>query len=338
MKTILVTGGAGYIGSHTCVELLEAGYQVVVVDNLCNASKEALNRVEVITCKPLAFHEVDVRDAQGLDRVFREHSIDSVIHFAGLKAVGESVEFPERYFDNNVKGTRVLCTAMTDAGVKNLVFSSTASVYGFPNDEPISENAPTQPAQPYGETKLAAEQYLTHLCESDKAWNSISLRYFNPIGAHESGMIGEDPSGIPNNLTPYITQVAIGKRAVLQVWGDDWPTADGTGVRDYIHVVDLAQGHVKALEKLIEQPGELVVNLGTGRPYSVLEVHAAFEKAVGRNIPYEIKGRREGDIAIYFADPSLAHQLLGWQARLDIDAMAIDAWRWQEMNPNGYSH
>jgi UDP-glucose 4-epimerase len=338
LLTILVTGGAGYIGSHTCVELLEAGYQVVVVDNLCNASREALNRVEVITCNSVAFHEVDVRDAEGLRGVFGAHKIDAVIHFAGLKAVGESVEFPERYVDNNVHGTQVLCEVMAECGVKNLVFSSSASVYGFPSDKPIAEDAPTQPAQPYGETKLAVEKHLAELCAADKQWDAISLRYFNPVGAHESGMIGEDPSGTPNNLTPFITQVAIGKRELLQVWGDDWPTTDGTGVRDYIHVVDLAKGHVKALEKLREHPGELILNLGTGRPCSVLEVLAAFEKAVGRDIPYEIKGRREGDIAIYFADPTLAIQLLGWQADLDIDAMARDAWRWQEMNPNGYSH
>ncbi len=338
MKTILVTGGAGYIGSHTCVELLEAGYDVVVVDNLCNASHESLNRVEVITCKPVVFYQVDVRHAEGLKQVFSAHGIDAVIHFAGLKAVGESVEFPERYFDNNVKGTAVLCEVMSEHNCKKLVFSSTASVYGFPSNKPIAENAPTSPAQPYGETKLAVEEHLHTLCESDASWSAISLRYFNPVGAHESGLIGEDPSGIPNNLTPYITQVAIGKREMLQVWGDDWPTHDGTGVRDYIHVVDLAKGHVKALEKLTDEPGELVVNLGTGRPYSVMDVRAAFEKAVGRDIPYEIKGRREGDIAIYFADPGLAKKLLDWEARLDIEAMANDTWRWQEMNPNGYSH
>ncbi len=338
MNTILVTGGAGYIGSHTCVELLEAGYQVVVIDNLCNSSQEALKRVETITCEGLAFYEVDVRDADALRGVFSSHNIDAVIHFAGLKAVGESVEFPERYYDNNVQGSKTLCQVMSEFGVKQLVFSSTASVYGFPSDDPIAENAQTQPAQPYGETKLAAERHLGELCRMDPHWRAISLRYFNPVGAHESGMIGEDPSGIPNNLTPFITQVAIGKREILQVWGDDWPTHDGTGVRDYIHVVDLARGHVKALERLAEQKGELIINLGTGRPYSVLEVHAAFEKAVGRDIPYEIKGRREGDIAIYFAEASLAKDLLGWQAELDIDAMACDAWRWQQMNPNGYRH
>lgn len=338
MKTILVTGGAGYIGSHTCVELLDAGYDVVVVDNLCNSSREALNRVEVITCKAAHFHEVDVRDTDGLNVVFNQHKIDAVIHFAGLKAVGESVEFPERYFDNNVNGTRTLCQIMAAHNCRNMVFSSTASVYGFPSDKPIAEDAPTQPAQPYGETKLAAEQHLAELCRIDPIWNAISLRYFNPVGAHESGLIGEDPSGIPNNLTPFITQVAIGKRDYLQIWGDDWPTADGTGVRDYIHVVDLAQGHLKALEQLQKNPGELILNLGTGRPCSVLEVHAAFEKAVGKDIPYEIKGRREGDIAIYFADPRRAKSLLNWEGSRDINAMASDAWRWQEMNPNGYSH
>jgi len=298
LKKILVTGGAGYIGSHTCVELLAAGREVVVLDNLCNASEEALRRVQTISGRTLEFVRGDVRDRAALDALFEAHPIEAVVHFAGLKSVAESVAQPELYFDNNLRGSQLLCEAMAAHGVRNIVFSSTASVYGFPSNEPIPETAPTNPAQPYGETKLAVERHLHQLCAADPSWNAISLRYFNPVGAHPSGLIGEDPGGIPNNLAPFITQVAIGKRDKLMVWGDDWPTADGTGVRDYIHVVDLARGHVHALGLLSENPGELVLNLGTGRPYSVLEVHSAFERAVGRAIPYEIRGRREGDSSI----------------------------------------
>ena len=336
MKTILVTGGAGYIGSHICVELLRAGYAVVVVDNLCNASREALNRVQRITGKPLLFHEQDVRDRKALTGVFARQAITAVIHCAGLKAVAESIAFPERYFDNNVRGASVLCEVMAEQGVKNLVFSSSACVYGRVGNEPIAEGAPTRPVQPYGETKLAVERYLRELCAGDGRWNAISLRYFNPAGAHPSGLLGEDPAGVPGNLAPLITQVAIGGRGCLEVCGNDWPTADGTGVRDYIHVVDLALGHLQALAKLAENPGELIINLGAGRPYSVLEVHAAFEKATGCKIPYRIGPRRAGDIAVSFADPGLAKRLLGWEAVHDIDDMARDAWRWQHLNPNGY--
>jgi UDP-glucose 4-epimerase len=336
LKTVLVTGGAGYIGSHTCVELLAADHAVVVLDNLCNSSVEALRRVESITGKPLAFVEGDVRDRATLDTLFKRYAIDAVVHFAGLKSVAESVAHPQRYFDNNVEGSKTLCDAMAGHGLRNLVFSSTAAVYGNPSSDPISEEAPTRPAQPYGESKLAVEQHLHELHAANPRWNVISLRYFNPVGAHPSGQIGEDPKGTPSNLAPYITQVAIGMHEKLSVWGNDWDTPDGTGVRDYIHVVDLARAHVRALELLEADPGEQILNLGTGRPYSVLEVHAAFERAVGRAIPYEIQGRREGDSSIYFADPCKATKLLNWSAELDIDDMARDAWRWQQQNPDGY--
>ncbi|MEP5764934.1 MAG: UDP-glucose 4-epimerase GalE [Halieaceae bacterium] len=337
MKTILVTGGAGYIGSHTCVELLNAGYGVVVVDNLSNGCEEALERVQKLAFKDLLFVEADVRDQAAMTRVFDDFPIDAVIHFAGLKSVAESVRDPELYFDVNLNGTVVLCDVMDNHGVKDIVYSSTASVYGFPSNEPIAEFADTAPAQPYGESKLAAEDYLRERHERDSSWNVLNLRYFNPVGAHPSGEIGEDPKGTPDNLTPYITQVAIGKRDILQIFGDDWDTVDGTGVRDYIHVVDLARGHVKALEKLADKPGQMVLNLGTGRPYSVLEVRAAFERISRQAIPYEIKGRRAGDIAIYFADPSRAEMELGWHSHYDIDDMARDAWNWQKKNPHGYS-
>jgi UDP-glucose 4-epimerase len=336
VKTILVTGGAGYIGSHTCLELLAAGYQVVVVDNLCNSSEESLRRVQEITGKPLTFINRDVRDAAALTQIFERDKIDAVIHFAGLKAVAESIEYPQHYHEVNVAGSITLCEVMAQHEVFNLVFSSSATVYGFASDEPITEQDPTQPINPYGENKLAVEQHLHQLCQQDPRWNCISLRYFNPVGAHHSGKIGENPAGIPNNLTPYITQVAIGRLEQLSVWGNDWPTPDGTGVRDYIHVVDLARGHLRAVDVISDDPGELIINLGTGRPYSVLEVVAAFEKAVGKPIPYQIKPRRNGDLAALHADASMASEVLNWRAELDINAMAADAWRWQQQNPNGF--
>ena len=332
----MVTGGAGYIGSHTCIELLAAGYEVIVVDNLGNSSEESLHRVRDIAGRDLAFIEGDVRDRDVLDSIFAQNDIGAVIHFAGLKSVAESVREPDLYFDVNLGGTINLCEAMAAHGVRNLVFSSTAAVYGDPSFDPINESFPTNPIQPYGESKLAVEKYLRELDASEPGWNLISLRYFNPVGAHTSGRIGEDPQGTPDNLTPYITQVAVGKREYLQVFGGDWETTDGTGVRDYIHVIDLARAHVKAVERLQTNPGEMVLNLGTGRPYSVLEVLAAFERAVGQSIPHRIVERRDGDAAIYYADPSKANRELGWTAELDIDDMAKDAWRWQQQNPNGY--
>lgn len=336
MKLVLVTGGAGYIGSHTCLELLEANREVVVVDNLCNADRESLNRVRKIAGGSLTFVECDVRDRERLEAIFAAHEVEAVIHFAGLKSVEESVARPDLYRDNNVNGSIALTDAMAAHGVYDIVFSSSATVYGDLTAPPVDETCPAVPTNPYGETKLEVERHLHRLCESDRRWNCISLRYFNPAGAHGSGRIGEDPAGIPDNLTPYITQVAAGKLQQLSIWGNDWPTPDGTGVRDYIHVVDLARGHLKALEVLEESPGELIVNLGTGRPYSVLEVHAAFERAVGKPIPYRIEGRRNGDIASMYANPARAKEVLGWEAALDMDAMARDAWRWQRRNPDGY--
>jgi len=336
VKLVLVTGGAGYIGSHTCLELLEANREVVVVDNLCNADRESLNRVRKIAGGSLTFVECDVRDRERLEAIFAAHEVEAVIHFAGLKSVEESVARPDLYRDNNVNGSIALTDAMAAHGVYDIVFSSSATVYGDLNAPPVDETCPAVPTNPYGETKLEVERHLHRLCESDRRWNCISLRYFNPAGAHGSGRIGEDPAGIPDNLTPYITQVAAGKLQQLSIWGNDWPTPDGTGVRDYIHVVDLARGHLKALEVLEESPGELIVNLGTGRPYSVLEVHAAFERAVGKPIPYRIEGRRNGDIASMYANPARAKEVLGWEAALDMDAMARDAWRWQRRNPDGY--
>lgn len=336
MKTILVTGGAGYIGSHACVELLSAGYDVVVIDNLENSSEEALRRVQRIAGRDLQFVKGDVCHRQTLEALFNRYPVDGVIHFAGLKSVAESVREPERYFDVNLGGTITLCELMAQHDIRNLVFSSTAAVYGDPSFDPIDETFPTNPIQPYGESKLAVEKHLKKLYAAEPRWNLISLRYFNPVGAHASGQIGEDPSGTPDNLTPYITQVAVGKREYLQIFGDDWETTDGTGVRDYIHVVDLAQAHVKAVERLRSSPGEMVLNLGTGRPYSVLEVLAAFERAVGKAIAYKVVSRRDGDAAIYFADPSRAHRELDWRAERDIDDMARDAWRWQRQNPNGF--
>ena len=336
--SILVAGGAGYIGSHTCVELLEAGYEVVVVDNLYNASEESLKRVEKITGKSVTFYEADILDKEALNKIFDAHEIEAVIHFAGYKAVGESVQKPIEYYHNNMTGTLVLCDVMRAHGVKNIVFSSSATVYGDPAQIPITENCPKgQPTNPYGWTKSMLEQVLTDIHTSDKEWNVILLRYFNPIGAHKSGMIGEDPKGIPNNLVPYVAQVAVGKRPALGVFGNDYDTPDGTGVRDYIHVVDLAAGHVKAIEKLRENPGVEVYNLGTGNGYSVLQVVAAFEKACGHAIPYEIKPRREGDIATCYCDPQKAKEELGWEAKYGIDEMCEDSWRWQSTNPDGYA-
>ncbi len=333
---ILVTGGAGYIGSHTCIELLEAGYDVVVVDNLSNSRKEAIRRVEEISGKTIAFHPVDICDRVGLASVFGRYDIEAVVHFAGLKAVGESVSQPLRYYHNNVHGTLRLCEAMREHAVFNLVFSSSATVYGDPASVPINESFPLSATNPYGRSKLMVEEILRDLHTSDPRWNTILLRYFNPVGAHKSGRIGEDPNGIPNNLMPYITQVAVGKLEQLSVFGDDYPTVDGTGVRDYIHVVDLAKGHIKAVEKLKKKPGAVAYNLGTGQGYSVLQMIAAFEKASGQRVAYQIVGRRPGDVASCYADPELAATALGWKAELDVDAMARDSWRWQSNNPEGY--
>ncbi len=334
---ILVTGGAGYIGSHTCIELINAGYEVVVLDNLCNSSEKSLERVEQITGKKIPFYKVDILDKEGMDAVFEKESIDSVIHFAGLKAVGESVSKPLEYYHNNITGTLLLCDVMRKHNVKNIIFSSSATVYGDPAVIPITEDCPKgKITNPYGQTKSMLEQILTDLHVADPEWNVVLLRYFNPIGAHESGLIGEDPKGIPNNLLPYIAQVAVGKLECLGVFGDDYDTVDGTGVRDYIHVVDLARGHVKALKKLEDRSGVNVYNLGTGKGYSVLQVVKAFEKACGRPIPYVIKPRRPGDIAACYADASKAKAELGWEAEYDIERMCADAWRWQSQNPNGY--
>lgn len=333
---ILVTGGAGYIGSHTCVELLNAGYEFIVVDNLINSSEKALERVQEITGKKLAFYNVDLLDKAALDNIFEKENIESVIHFAGLKAVGESVSMPLEYYYNNITGTIVLCEIMRKHGVKDMVYSSSATVYGNPVTVPIKEDFPLSVTNPYGRTKLIIENLLEDLYVSDNSWNIVMLRYFNPIGAHKSGKIGEDPKNIPNNLIPYITQVAIGKLPYLGVFGDDYETPDGTGVRDYIHVVDLAKGHLNALEKLKERLGLLIYNLGTGKGYSVLDMVKNFEKASGRPIKYKILPRRPGDIATCYADPSKAKLELGWEATRDIGEMCEDSWRWQKNNPNGY--
>jgi len=334
---ILVTGGAGYIGSHTCVELLNAGYEVIVVDNLINSSQKALERVQEITGKKLTFYKVDLLDKAALDNIFQKENIESVIHFAGLKAVGESVSMPLEYYHNNITGTIMLCQVMQKYGVKDIVFSSSATVYGNPETVPIKEDFPLSATNPYGRTKLIIENLLKDLYVSDNSWNIIMLRYFNPIGADKSGRIGEDPKNIPNNLMPYITQVAVGKLEYLGVFGNDYDTHDGTGVRDYIHVTDLATGHLKALEKLNEKPGVLVYNLGTGKGYSVLDMVKNFEKVSGRTIKYKILPRRPGDIAICYADPSKAKLELGWETIRDIDEMCEDSWRWQKNNPNGYN-
>jgi len=331
----LVTGGAGYIGSHTCVELLAAGYELVVLDNLSNASHEALKRVEKITGKTITFIEGDIRSAEDLERAFALGNIQAVIHFAGLKAVGESVAKPMLYYDNNVVGTVRLLEAMEKHDCRHLVFSSSATVYGDPASVPIQEHFPLSVTNPYGRSKLVIEDMLRDLYQADNRWSIAVLRYFNPVGAHVSGLIGEDPQGIPNNLMPYIAQVAVGKRKQLSVFGGDYPTPDGTGVRDYIHVVDLALGHLKALEALA-QPSLLTVNLGTGVGYSVLDMVKAFEEASGCSVPYEIVARRAGDVAQCYADPRLAQELLGWSATRGLQAMCEDTWRWQHNNPNGY--
>ncbi len=333
---ILVTGGAGFIGSHTVVELLNDDKDVIVVDNLSNSKKEALNRVEEITGKSVTFYKTDLLDKQALDEIFSKHNISSVIHFAGYKAVGESVEKPLEYYHNNITGTIYLCEVMRKHGVKNIVFSSSSTVYGDPEEVPVKEDFPLSTTNPYGRTKLFIEEILRDLYISDNSWNVALLRYFNPVGAHQSGRIGEDPNDIPNNLMPYITQVAVGKLDQLSVFGDDYPTHDGTGVRDYIHVVDLARGHLKALETLEDNPGVVTYNLGTGTGYSVLDVVKAFEEASGRDVPYQITDRRPGDIAINYADPTKAEHELGWNAKHDLVDMCRDAWRWQSQNPDGY--
>jgi UDP-glucose 4-epimerase len=336
-KTILVTGASGYIGSHTCVELLAAGYAVVALDNLCNSSAEALRRVEKISGQLIPFYEADVRDRLALNALLRTHKIDAAIHFAGLKAVGESVRQPLAYFENNVGGTITLLEALQEAGVKSFVFSSSATVYGDPESVPIKESARLSTTNPYGRSKLMVEQILEDLVQSDPEWAIGVLRYFNPAGAHPSGLIGEDPRGIPNNLMPYVAQVAIGRRERLAVFGNDYPTPDGTGVRDYIHVVDLARGHVAALNAIFRSGKGFTVNLGTGRGYSVLEMVHAFENASGRKVPYEIIGRRPGDIAVCYADPTQAWHLLDWRARKGLEEMCADHWRWQHTNPHGFA-
>ena len=336
--SILVTGGAGYIGSHTVVELQNAGYEVVVVDNLSNSSRESLKRVEKITGKPVTFYEADILDREALNRIFEKESIESCIHFAGLKAVGESVQKPWEYYENNIAGTLTLCKAMRENGCKNIIFSSSATVYGNPAFIPITEECPKGVCtNPYGWTKHMLEQILTDIHTADPEWNVILLRYFNPIGAHKSGLIGEDPKGIPNNLLPYVAQVAVGKLPCLGVFGDDYDTPDGTGVRDYIHVVDLAKGHVKAIKKLDEKVGLAIYNLGTGKGYSVLDIVKNFEAATGVKIPYVIKPRRAGDIATCYSNADKAKRELGWEAQYDIKEMCEDSWRWQSMNPNGYA-
>lgn len=335
-QTILVTGAAGYIGSHTCLELQGAGYNVVAIDNLSNSKEESLRRVQELTGKTLDFKRIDLLDKESLNTLFDSTSIDAVIHFAGLKAVGESVAFPLNYYYNNVTGTLILSQVMAEHNVKNIIFSSSATVYGDPHELPIKEDFPVSPTNPYGRTKLMIEEILKDLHQSDNEWNIAVLRYFNPVGSHHSGRIGEDPNGIPNNLLPYIAQVAVGKLSELSVFGNDYPTSDGTGVRDYIHVVDLAIGHVKTLPKLMSNPGVVTYNLGTGQGSSVLEMIYGFEKASGKKIPYKIVERRQGDIAACYADASKAQAELGWSAERFVDEMCTDIWRWQSNNPNGY--
>ncbi|AOI91417.1 UDP-glucose 4-epimerase GalE [Burkholderia pseudomultivorans] len=334
--TILVTGGAGYIGSHTAVELLDNGYDVVIVDNLVNSKAEAVRRIERITGKTPAFHQVDVCDEAALARVFDAHPITGTIHFAALKAVGESVAKPLEYYQNNIGGLLAVLKVMRERKVRQFVFSSSATVYGVPERSPIDESFPLSATNPYGQSKLIAEQILRDLEVSDPSWRIATLRYFNPVGAHASGLIGEDPAGIPNNLMPYVAQVAVGKLEKLRVFGSDYPTPDGTGVRDYIHVVDLAKGHIAALDALVKRDASFVVNLGTGQGYSVLEVVRAFEKASGRPVPYELVARRPGDIAECYANPQAAADIIGWRATLGIEEMCADHWRWQEGNPRGF--
>ena len=333
---VLVTGGAGYIGSHTCIALDEAGFDFVVFDNLCNSSRESLKRVEKIIGKKVKFINGDIRNAKNLQDAFDMYDIDSVIHFAGLKAVGESVEKPLEYYDNNINGTIVLCQVMEENNCKKIVFSSSATVYGDPRTTPIKEDFPLSATNPYGRTKLFIEEILRDLFVADNAYKIVLLRYFNPVGAHKSGTIGEDPNGIPNNLMPFISQTAVKKREFLNVFGGDYDTKDGTGVRDYIHVVDLAQGHVNALQKISDLSDVLTVNLGTGNGYSVLDMVKAFEKASGKEVPYKITARRSGDIATCFADPSYAYETLGWRATRGVEEMCEDSWRWQSNNPDGY--
>ena len=336
MSTVLVTGGAGFIGSHTSVELLNAGYDIIILDNFVNSKPESLKRIKELTGKDFKFYQADIRDEEAMTKVFAENKIDAVIHFAGLKSVPQSVKEPLNYYDNNIAGTVCLCRVMDKAGCKKLVFSSSATVYGSKNPSPLREDMPTGgTTNPYGTTKDFIEQILQDLCISDSEWGVSILRYFNPIGAHKSGRIGEDPNGIPGNLMPYITQVAIGKLECLNVCGNDYPTPDGTGVRDYIHVVDLALGHIKALDRLLKVKGCEVYNLGTGKGYSVLDVVKAFEKASGIKINYRIAPRRAGDVACCYADATKAKEVLGWQAQYDIDDMCADSWRWQSQNPNG---
>ena len=333
---VLISGGTGFIGSHTCIELINAGYDIVVADNLCNSKKEVLNRLKTITGKTIKFYEIDLRDKKALDNIFKTEKIDSVIHFAGLKAVGESVAKPLEYYDNNLISTLVLCEVMRENNCKKLVFSSSATVYGTQEEMPLKEDMPLGAINPYGKTKLFIEEILRDLAVSEE-WSIALLRYFNPIGAHESGLIGEDPNGIPNNLMPYISQVAVGRLKELSVFGDDYDTPDGTGVRDYIHVVDLARGHVKAVEYVLKATGCEAFNLGTGKGTSVLELKNAFEKASGKTVPFKIVARRPGDLATVYALPDKARDVLGWTAEYDVERMCVDTWRWQENNPMGYN-
>jgi UDP-glucose 4-epimerase len=336
-QSILVTGGAGFIGSHTCVELLNAGYDVVVIDNLVNSRAESLKRVERITGKSVTFYQEDARDKAALERIFDAHPIAGAIHFAALKAVGESVAKPIEYYDNNIGSLLALLEVMRDRNVRNFVFSSSATVYGIPESVPIDESFPLSATNPYGQSKLIAEQILRDLEVSDASWRIATLRYFNPVGAHESGLIGEDPAGVPNNLMPYVAQVAVGKLERLRVFGSDYPTHDGTGVRDYIHVVDLARGHIAAIDALKMLDRSFVVNLGTGQGYSVLDVVKAFEKASGKPVPYDLGPRRPGDVAACYADPAAAEKLIGWKAEVGIERMCVDHWRWQSQNPRGFA-